>query len=255
MHSDLGQQLGKKTLREIATIAKAETILAWHHKLVGQQCDGSARRKALGRPPIDPELTALMVRMARENRAWGYDRIVGALVNLGYTISDQTVGNILKRHGIPPAPTRKKTTTWNEFIRVHLDILVATDFFTTAVRSWGTLVLSAIYSITHGAQRTMQATHLLVLLMVRWIRSISPWPSAWHARLARIIDAATVPGWSGFMPSLAAFLPEKHRDARATGLATVVCLPAGHPRPIRDGPRRGRPLLGRCVDYDNREAA
>ena len=94
---------------------------------------------------------------------------------------------------------------------------MATDFFTTAVWVRGTLVLSAIYSITHGAQRTMQATHLLVLLMVRWIRSISPWPSAWRARLARIIDAATVPGWSGFMPSLAAFLPDKHRDARATG--------------------------------------
>jgi hypothetical protein len=47
--------------------------------------------------------------MARENRSWGYDRIVGALANLGYTISDQTVGNILKRHGIPPAPERKKT--------------------------------------------------------------------------------------------------------------------------------------------------
>jgi hypothetical protein len=68
-----------------------------------------------------------------ENRSWGYDRIVGALANLGYRLSDQTVGNVLKRHGIPPAPTRKKTTTWNEFIRAHMDMLLATDFFTTEV--------------------------------------------------------------------------------------------------------------------------
>src|SRR5262245_54505985 len=67
-------------------------------------------------PVLPKELEDLVIRMARENRSWGYDRIVGALRNLGYRISDQTVGNILKRHGLPPAPERKKTTTWREFI-------------------------------------------------------------------------------------------------------------------------------------------
>src|SRR5207247_10862208 len=62
-----------------------------------------------------------------------YDRIAGALYHLGYTIRDQTVGNILKRHGIPKAPDRKTTTTWKEFIRMHLGVLVATDFFTAEV--------------------------------------------------------------------------------------------------------------------------
>ena len=81
-----------------------------------------------------------MVRIAQGNRSWGYDRIVGALANLGYTVSDQTVGNILKRHGIPPAPERKKTTTWKEFIRTHMDVLVATDFFTAEVWTLGGLV-------------------------------------------------------------------------------------------------------------------
>jgi len=65
---------------------------------------------------------------------------VGALANLGYTSSDQTVGTILKRHGIPPVPDRKKTTTWKEFIRTHMDVLVATDFFTTEVWTKGGLV-------------------------------------------------------------------------------------------------------------------
>jgi hypothetical protein len=67
------------------------------------------------------------------------DTIVGALANLGYMISDQTVGNILKRHGIPPAPERKKTMTWGEFIRTHLDVLGATDFFSSEMWTcWGT---------------------------------------------------------------------------------------------------------------------
>ena len=50
------------------------------------------------------------------------------------------MGNILKRHGIPPAPERKKTTTWKEFIRTHMDVLVATDFFTAEVWTWGGLM-------------------------------------------------------------------------------------------------------------------
>ena len=108
----IGQKLGKQALKEVATIVKPDTILGWHRKLVAQKFDGSPQRKAPGRPMIDPELEALIVRMAQENRSWGYDRIVGALANLGFTVSDQTVGNVLKRHGIAPAPKRKTTTTW-----------------------------------------------------------------------------------------------------------------------------------------------
>ena len=128
--AEIGQQLGKKALEEVTTIVKPETILAWHRKLVAQKFDGSKHRKAPGHPQVAKELEALVVRMAREHRSWGYDRIVRALANLGYTLSDQTVGNILKRHGIAPPPARKTTATWKEFIRTHLDVLVATDFFT-----------------------------------------------------------------------------------------------------------------------------
>src|SRR5438876_8378799 len=104
--AEIGQKLGKQALQEVATIVKPDTILAWHRKLVAQKYDGSKQRKAPGRPTIDQELEALVIRMARENRSWGYNRIVGALASLGYTISDQTVGNVLKRHGIAPAPER-----------------------------------------------------------------------------------------------------------------------------------------------------
>src|SRR5215468_4626029 len=131
--AEIGQKLGKKALETVATIVKPDTVLAWHRTLVAQKFDGSPQRKAPGRPVIDPELEALIVRMAQENRSWGYDRIVGALANLGLTVSDQTVGNVLKRHGIALAPERKTTTTWKECIRTYMDVLVATDFFTAEV--------------------------------------------------------------------------------------------------------------------------
>ena len=138
--AEIGKQLGKKALAEVAHIVKPDTILGWHRTLIAQKFDGSQQRKTLGRPRIDKEIEALVVRMAQENRSWGYDRIVGALANLGYTISAQTVGNILKRHGLPPAPECKTTTTWKEFIRTHMDVLVATDFFTAEVWTLGGLV-------------------------------------------------------------------------------------------------------------------
>src|SRR5215831_20796931 len=95
--AELGQQLGRKALAEIATVAKPDTILAWYRTFADQQGDRSQMHTSVGRPRIDKEIEDLMVRMARENRSWGYDRIVGALANLGFTTSDQTVGNILKR--------------------------------------------------------------------------------------------------------------------------------------------------------------
>ncbi len=75
------------------------------------------RRRRPGRLRIKREVEQLIIRMARENRDWGYDRIAGALANLGYEISDQTVGNVLRRHGLPPAPERKRATTWATFVR------------------------------------------------------------------------------------------------------------------------------------------
>ena len=149
----IGQRLGKKALQEVASIVKPDTILAWHRKLITTKFDGSQKRQSPGRPKIDAELEALVVCLAQENRSWGYDRIVGALANLGYTISDQTVGNILKRHGIPPALEREKTTTWNEFIRAHMEVLVATDFFTTEVWTWCGLVTYYVLFFIHLGSR------------------------------------------------------------------------------------------------------
>jgi putative transposase len=145
--AEIGQKLSKQALQEVAQIVKPDTILAWHRKLVAPQ------RTAPGRPMIALEVEALVVRMARENRSWGYDRIVGALANLGLTISAQTVGNILKRHSLPPAPARKTTTTWKECIRTHREVLVATDFFTAEVWTLGGLVTYYVLFFLHLGSR------------------------------------------------------------------------------------------------------
>ena len=184
--AEIGKKLGKQALEDVAHIVKPDTILAWHRQLVAQKFDGSQQRKTLGRPKIDAELEALVVRMARENRSWGYDRIVGALANLGYTVSDQTVGNILKRHGIAPAPERKTTTTWEEFIRTHMDVLVATDFFTAEVWTLGGLVTYYVLVFIHLGSRKVEAA------------GVTPYPNeAWMIQVARNV---TMEEWGFLSP-------------------------------------------------------
>jgi hypothetical protein len=102
--------------------------LAWHRELIARTYDGTAHRRP-GRPPTAGEIESLVVRMAEDNRNWGYRRIVGALSNLGHRIARGTVANILKKHGIEPAPERERKTTWREFLQRHWDLIVAADFF------------------------------------------------------------------------------------------------------------------------------
>src|SRR5713101_9451853 len=184
--AEIGQKLGKQALKEIANIVTPDTILAWHRRLVAQKFDGSPQRKTPGRPKIDPALEALIVRMAQENRSWGSDRLVGALANLGYTVSDQTVGNILKRHGLPPAPERKTTTTWKEFIRTHMDVLVATDFFTAEVWTLGGLVTYYVLFFLHLGSRQVH------------VAGVTPHPNeAWMVQVARNV---TMEAWGFLSP-------------------------------------------------------
>ncbi len=125
-----------------------------------------------------------MVRMAKENPGWGYDRIVGALANLGYTVSDQTVGNILRRNSIPPAPQRKHTTTWKDFIRAHMDVLAGTDFFTVEVLTLRGLVTYYVLFFIHLESRRVE------------VAGITPHPNeAWMMQIARNV---TMEQW-GFL--------------------------------------------------------
>jgi transposase len=124
--------LGRKILSEVATIVTPETLLAWHRKLIAEKYDGS-RKRGSGRPRTADELEALVVRMAEENREWVYRRIQGALSNLGHELARSTIADILRRHGIDPAPERSRKTTWKEFLSRHWELIVAADFFTVEV--------------------------------------------------------------------------------------------------------------------------
>src|SRR6266702_2020046 len=114
--AEIAHRLGRKALEEVAATAKPDTILGWYRQLIANKFDGSKSRRRVGRPKLDQETERLVVQMARENPSWGYDRIVGALANLGLRLSDQTEGNVLSRHGISPAPKRKQSVSWKSFI-------------------------------------------------------------------------------------------------------------------------------------------
>jgi len=125
--------LGRKVLVELGTIVTPETLLAWHRRLIAQKYDGSKKRSP-GRPRTAEEIEKLVVRMANENRTWGYRRIQGALANLGHDIGRGTIAEILARNGIEPAPERERKTTWKEFLEQHWELIVAADFFT--IEAW-----------------------------------------------------------------------------------------------------------------------
>ncbi len=117
-----------------------DTILRWHRELVAKKWDHSEKRKTVGRPRIRQVIVDLILRFATENTTWGYDRIQGALANVGFYISDTTVKNVLKAHGVEPAPERKHQTTWATFLKAHWDVLAAIDFTTIEVWTKGGLV-------------------------------------------------------------------------------------------------------------------
>ncbi len=147
--AEIAHRLGRKALEKVAGAAQPDTILGWYRKLIAKKFDGSRFRQRVGRPRIAEEIERLVVRMAKENPSWGYDRIVGALANLGHRLSDQTVGNLLRRHGISPAPKRKQSVSWKDFIRSHRDVLVGMDFFTAEVLTLKGLLTYCVLFFIH----------------------------------------------------------------------------------------------------------
>jgi putative transposase len=171
--AEIGKRLGRKGLRQVACTAKPDTILAWYRRLIARKFDGSKHRTYPGRPRVAPAVEELVVRFARENSGWGYDRIVGALGNLGHHLSDQTVGNILRRHDIAPAPKRSQTTTWTEFIRRHMAVLAGTDFFTVEVLTWRGLVTYYVLYFLHLETRRVALAGITRHPTEEWITQIA----------------------------------------------------------------------------------
>jgi transposase InsO family protein len=153
----LAHPLGRKRLHELAIIATPDTLLRWDKRLIAQKFDGSTRRAQRGRPPVAAAVEQLVIRMAEENPTWGYRRIQGALANLGHHIDKLTVRNILRRHHLEPAPQRQKgRMSWTQFLKLHWEVLAATDFFTVEVATWHGLVTYYVLFVMELATRRVQ---------------------------------------------------------------------------------------------------
>src|SRR5215468_5840839 len=153
----LAHPLGRKRLKEFATLVTPDTLMRWYRQLIVQKFDGSKHRRQLGRPRIAEEVEQLVVRMAEENSSWGYRRIQGALANLGHAIDKLTVRNILRRHHLEPAPPRRKAgMSWAQFLKLHWEVLAATDFFTVEGATWHGLVTYYVFIVMELATRRVQ---------------------------------------------------------------------------------------------------
>jgi hypothetical protein len=113
--AEKAKALGRKALHELGTIVTPETLFRWHGELIARKWTFVEKRSP-GRPRIGGKVVALVVRMARENRGWGYTRIQGAMANLGYTLGRSTIGRILKDHGIEPAIATGVPRFWKKSI-------------------------------------------------------------------------------------------------------------------------------------------
>jgi putative transposase len=168
-----GKVLGRKLLGEFGTLFSPDTILGWHRKLVAQKWTHPGKTERTGRPTIDADIAALVVRLAKENPTWGYERIQGAITNLGHELAASTIANILREHGLEPAPDRKRSPRWKEFLAAHWDAIAATDFFTTEVWTKGGLVTFYVLFVIDLATRRVK------------IAGITPHPNeAWMRQMA-----------------------------------------------------------------------
>jgi len=149
-----------------------ETLLRWHRRLVARKWTKPHRRP--GRPPIDPETRSLVLRLARENPRWGYQRIQGELLGLGIQVSATTIATILRAHGLGPAPRRGPT--WREFLSQQARGIMAVDFFTVE-----TVWLKTVYALVFLELGTRR---------VHVARATRNPDSAWVTQQARNVAAA-----------------------------------------------------------------
>jgi len=173
------KRIGRKALNQFATLVTPDTLLAWHRRLIARKYDSSRTRQP-GRPRTVGEIRELILRLARENRSWGYTRIQGALANLRHEVGRGTIAKGLKAAGMEPAPQRRKGLTWKEFLQAHLQVLAATDFFTVELWTAVGLVRYHVLFVIRVATREVQIAGIVSEPNERWMNQMArnltdPW--------------------------------------------------------------------------------
>jgi hypothetical protein len=164
------RHLPTQKLRQLHLLMRPDTILRWHRELLNQRHAATCAPRRRGRQRTVRSIRALVLRLARENRSWGYRRIHGELTALGIKVAASTVWEILKEHGVEPAPGRAQTT-WATFLRSQAEALLACDFFETRTLSGARLHVFAV--IEHATRR------------IRILGATAHPTAAWATQLAR----------------------------------------------------------------------
>jgi putative transposase len=135
-----------------SVLVRPETALGWHRALVRRKWAAFGRRRGPGRPRIDDECRQVILRLAKENPRWGYMRIRGELLKLGYVVSATSIRNLMQKHRIPTSP-RRSGLSWREFVRAQASAIVATDYFT--VDTWNLRRLYVLFFMELSTRRIL----------------------------------------------------------------------------------------------------
>lgn len=215
-------------------VVRPQTLLRWHRELVQRKWTFRRAHRG-GRPGLDAVTTDLIVRLARENPRWGYQRIRGELMKLGIRVSATTVRTVLFRHGLGPAP-RRSGPTWTEFLRSQAQGILACDFFTVE-----TVALKTLYVLFFIELSTRR---------VRVVGTTAHPDSSWVTRQAR--NLAIDEHLSGVRFLL------RDRDAKFSGPfdevfrtegAKVIRTPIRAPRANAFAERFVRTVRSECLDH------
>jgi putative transposase len=143
-------RLPMDVLRRLPLLVPPDTVLRWHRDLIARRHAARSRPRRTGRPRTLRSIRALVLRLARENPAWGYRRLHGELLVLGVRVAASTVWEILHEAGVDPTPDRA-STTWAAFLRSQAEALLACDFFETVTLTGARMYVLAV--IEHATRR------------------------------------------------------------------------------------------------------
>jgi len=162
--------LGRRLLKEVATVVTPDTLLRWYRELVAKKYDGSLKR-GRGRPQTKADLAQLVLRMAQENPTWGYTRLQGALDQLGHDLGRSTVQRILVDAGVEPAPERGKHGAWAAFLRAHVGQVAAMDFFSVEVVTAVGLVRYSVLFVIDVTTRRVEVAGIARDFGQAWVKN------------------------------------------------------------------------------------